>query len=230
MSISFSDKAKGLTKNPLGIIALFVSLIYGIAGLVLSVSISNLSCLTERLPLIWFIIIFPIVIFIGFIFLVVKHHEKLYAPLEHPSESSFLLTFENKGKSSIREKIDQESKKQQDQLIEKLSDIITNNNITNSEMDNNNIKEIIEKTFSGLTIIDTTAHDSIIRDVVLNLLNNRKKGQTVYAQDIYMWSLKENLNPISVFEEIEKMNDENIIHTIGKINSDPNAVIKLVKK
>lgn len=93
---------KGLTRNPLGIIALFVSLIYGFACLVLSTSISNLNSDCERLPLIWFIILFPIIILIAFIFLVVKHHEKLYAPGDFRGDDSFIQTMD---KAKSRDKI-----------------------------------------------------------------------------------------------------------------------------
>jgi hypothetical protein len=48
---NFMGQAKGLTKNPLEIIALFISLIYGFACLVLSISVSNLKAPRERLPL-----------------------------------------------------------------------------------------------------------------------------------------------------------------------------------
>ena len=54
----FMESAKGLTRNPLGIIALFISLIYGIACVVLIVSLNNLHGSEESLPLIGFIIIF----------------------------------------------------------------------------------------------------------------------------------------------------------------------------
>jgi hypothetical protein len=92
--IGFVEGAKGLAKNPLGIIALFVSLIYGFACLVLSTSIANLHNEAERLPLIWFIIIFPIVILLAFIFLVTKHHGKLYSPSDYGNAESFLRTIE----------------------------------------------------------------------------------------------------------------------------------------
>lgn len=89
----FMDKANGLTRNPLGIIALFVSLIYGFACLVLSTSLNNLHGQEERLPLIWFIIIFPLVILIAFILLVIYHHKKLYAPSDYKDEKNFVNTF-----------------------------------------------------------------------------------------------------------------------------------------
>lgn len=102
----FMNNTKGLTRNPLGIIALFVSLIYGFACLVLSTSISNLENNIERLPLIWFIIIFPIVILIAFIYLVVNHHEKLYAPGDFRGDDAFIQTIdENKRKQRIKEEV-----------------------------------------------------------------------------------------------------------------------------
>jgi hypothetical protein len=97
----FISGAKGLTRNPLGIIALFVSLIYGFACLVLSTSISNLNTDSERLPLIWFIILFPLVILIAFLFLVVKHHEKLYSPGDFRGDDSFIQTID---KNKLKEK------------------------------------------------------------------------------------------------------------------------------
>lgn len=93
------DKAKGSTKNPLGIIALFISLIYGFACLVLSTSLKNLGGQAERLPLIWFIIIFPVLILIGFIYLVVNHHEKLYAPSDYRDETNFIKTLDAKNQT-----------------------------------------------------------------------------------------------------------------------------------
>jgi hypothetical protein len=98
---NFTANTKGLTKNPLGIIALFVSLIYGFACLVLSTSISNLHGVNERLPLIWFIIAFPLIILIAFIFLVVKHHEKLYSPSDYRADEAFIQTI---GKDKIKER------------------------------------------------------------------------------------------------------------------------------
>lgn len=89
----FMDKVKGLARNPIGIIALFISLIYGIACYVLSSSIDNLCGQQERLPLIWFIIIFPVLILIVFTFLVVYHHKKLYAPADFKDEKNFVFTF-----------------------------------------------------------------------------------------------------------------------------------------
>jgi hypothetical protein len=95
----FITQAKGLTKNPLGIIALFISLIYGFACLVLGLSSNNLIT-NERILLIYFLIGFPVLILITFIFLVVKHHKKLYAPSDYKDEKNFFKGFENQQSQS----------------------------------------------------------------------------------------------------------------------------------
>lgn len=102
---NFMKNAVGLTKNPLGIIGLFISLIYGFACLVLSTSIANLNSPNERLPLIWFIIVFPIAILGAFIYLVVNHHEKLYAPSDFRNDEAFIETLSGK---KIKEKQEKE--------------------------------------------------------------------------------------------------------------------------
>jgi hypothetical protein len=50
----FGRIAQKLSRNPLGIIALFIVSVYGIAGLVLGASSRNLEH-SERLPLVWFL-------------------------------------------------------------------------------------------------------------------------------------------------------------------------------
>ena len=107
----FMEKAKGLTRNPLGIIGLFISLIYGFACLVLSTSLNNLHGSEERLPLIWFIILFPVLILLIFTFLVTKHHKKLYAPSDYKDEKNFVNAFVgNKEVSSDLEKVNEQLK------------------------------------------------------------------------------------------------------------------------
>jgi hypothetical protein len=92
--MSFIENAKGLAKNPLGIIALFVSLIYGFACLVLGVGVSGFKTSEEKLPLIWFIVLFPVIILGAFVFLVTNHHGKLYSPGDYGNPESFLQTLE----------------------------------------------------------------------------------------------------------------------------------------
>jgi len=55
---SFGEVASGLAKSPLGIIALFIVLVYGFASLVTTFS-SSLSS-SERMPLVYFLVLFPV--------------------------------------------------------------------------------------------------------------------------------------------------------------------------
>lgn len=90
---SFINNSKGLARNPLGIIALFISLIYGFACLVLGFSGDNLEN-NERLILIIFLVGFPLLILISFLFLVTKHYRKLYAPSDFKDERNYLETID----------------------------------------------------------------------------------------------------------------------------------------
>lgn len=82
---------KDLVRNPLGIVALFISLIYGFANLLLGATVSALTA-QERYPLIIFIVLFPVIVLCVFYRLVSKHHGKLYAPGDYKDDKSFLRT------------------------------------------------------------------------------------------------------------------------------------------
>ncbi|MCE4073509.1 MULTISPECIES: hypothetical protein [Pseudomonas] len=85
--------------NPLGVIALFISLIYGMASALLGYSADKLSqC--ERWPIIWFVVSFPVLVLAVFCYLVVKHHGKLYSPKDFSSDAGFLETLSPKEASA----------------------------------------------------------------------------------------------------------------------------------
>ena len=85
---SFGQTAKNLARNPLGIIALFIVLIYGVAGLVTAFSGSLTA--SERLPLIWFLVLFPVLVLIVFAWLVSKHSGKLFSPSDFRNEENYV--------------------------------------------------------------------------------------------------------------------------------------------
>ncbi|EHY0994014.1 hypothetical protein [Vibrio parahaemolyticus] len=89
--MEFLKGAKEFARNPLGIIALFISLIYGFASLLLNSSAEKLTE-NERWPLIIFVVIFPVLVLIAFYRLVTNHHGKLYAPADFKDDNSFLRT------------------------------------------------------------------------------------------------------------------------------------------
>jgi hypothetical protein len=86
--VEYARSARDLAKNPLGIIALFITLIYGIAGLALSHD--GLSS-DQRTPLVWFLVLFPFAELGVFAWLVSRHHTKLYGPGDFKDERLFFV-------------------------------------------------------------------------------------------------------------------------------------------
>jgi CheY-like chemotaxis protein len=85
---SFGETAKSLARNPLGIIALFIVLVYGLASLVTAFAGSFTPA--ERIPLIYFLITFPIMVLAVFAWLVSKHGGKLFAPSDFKDEENYV--------------------------------------------------------------------------------------------------------------------------------------------
>lgn len=100
----FGRTAQRLARNPLGIIALFLVLVYGIAGLVLGLSASSLAA-GERQPLVWFLVAFPVLVLVVFYQMVTKHHVKLYAPQDFPDAEGFFRALTPREQ---RERLDEE--------------------------------------------------------------------------------------------------------------------------
>jgi hypothetical protein len=85
---SFGEIAGSLAKSPLGIIALFIVLVYGFASLVTAFGQSLSE--SERAPLIYFLVLFPVLVLSVFAWLVSCHAGKLYPPGDYRDDSSFL--------------------------------------------------------------------------------------------------------------------------------------------
>lgn len=86
--IGFVDAAKGLARNPLGIIALFIVLVYGFASLVTAFADSFSH--EERLLLIYFLVGFPVLVLVVFAWLVSTHSGKLFAPADFKNEENYV--------------------------------------------------------------------------------------------------------------------------------------------
>lgn len=76
-------------RNPLGIVALFISLIYGVSALLLGTSVDNLLPRNQD-RLVFFIVLFPIAVLGAFLWLVSRHHRKLYGPGDFRTDEGFL--------------------------------------------------------------------------------------------------------------------------------------------
>jgi hypothetical protein len=91
---SFGKTASRLAHNPLGVLALFLVLVYGFACLVVGFGADSLNGSAERLPLIWFLVLFPVMVLYVFYLLVTRHHHKLYAPSDYKDEKLFVTPLE----------------------------------------------------------------------------------------------------------------------------------------
>ena len=85
---SFGKTASSLSRNPLGIVALFIVLVYGLAALVTTFA-SSLQT-SERVPLIWFLVVFPVIVLGVFTWLVARHASKLYGPGDYRDEDNYV--------------------------------------------------------------------------------------------------------------------------------------------
>jgi CheY-like chemotaxis protein len=84
----FGKVAVGLARNPLGIIALFIVMVYGFACLVTGLTGAFSS--VERLPLVYFLVVFPVLVLGVFAWLVSCHNEKLFGPSDYKSEDNYV--------------------------------------------------------------------------------------------------------------------------------------------
>lgn len=80
-----------LVRNPIGVIGLFVLLVYLVGTAILPLSSVDLSN-DQKWVLIVFVVGFPVLILACFLFLVIRHHHKLYAPMDYRNEEHFLQT------------------------------------------------------------------------------------------------------------------------------------------
>lgn len=100
---NFIHNSKDLSRNPLGIIALFIGLVYGFACLLFGFAAKYLV-FWERIPFVWFSVVFPLIVLILFAWLVRNHHDKLYGPRDYRDDESFLKTFrksQNKEQTTV---------------------------------------------------------------------------------------------------------------------------------
>jgi CheY-like chemotaxis protein len=85
-----NTSARNLSRSPLGIISLFIVLIYGFAALVLIFSRAAQFEFWERIPLIYFLIFFPPIVLASFYRLVTKFPNTLYPPSEYTNQENFV--------------------------------------------------------------------------------------------------------------------------------------------
>lgn len=99
---------KWLIRNPLGIIALFISLIYGMSALLLGTSIEKLTESNQTI-LVIFVVAFPVLVLGVFAWLVISDHNKLYGPGDFRTDESFLQAAEKAPRLSLGHRIEAET-------------------------------------------------------------------------------------------------------------------------
>ena len=82
------EVAQRMARNPLGIIGLFIVLVYGLASVV--AILADSLTVTERLPLIYFLVLYPVLVLMAFVWLVRNHSNKLYGPGDFVDEDNFM--------------------------------------------------------------------------------------------------------------------------------------------
>jgi hypothetical protein len=136
---TFGRTAERLSRNPLGIIALFIVLVYLIAGTILGASSLGVSSVklnpNERLPLVWFIVVYPVLVLIAFYRLVAFHHTKLYSPSDFPDDDGF---FRALTPGEQKERLEREI--QEIETIEKGGDPAAASDVAGSSVIPNNFR------------------------------------------------------------------------------------------
>ena len=92
--------------NPIGIIALFISLIYSMTSIVMIYS-NSLSAI-QRWFFVVFLVSFPFVVFITFIYLIVNKPGSLYSPKDFRSDRAYEKMNKKKRKIRIQKNIEED--------------------------------------------------------------------------------------------------------------------------
>lgn len=87
MANPFANISENFVRSPLGIIALFIVLVYAMAGLV--TTFSNLPEL-HQLILVVFLVVFPVLVLFVFFWLVTRYPNLIYGPADFQEEENFL--------------------------------------------------------------------------------------------------------------------------------------------
>ena len=82
--------ARSYTSNPLGFIPAFIMLVYAAMPILVFTQSDKLRQ-TDITALVYFLVLFPVILFIGFLW-AVKYHFKLYAPKDYNDDDSFFIS------------------------------------------------------------------------------------------------------------------------------------------
>lgn len=165
-------------KNPLGLVGLVTVVFETIAVAAFSYGINKLDTGAERLPIIWFIVGFPILVLFAICLLVIFWHKHLYGPGDYQDEGNFVNANNKKIES-----------KQQSEVKELIKDKEPNPSVETLKR----TKNLIERAETyGLNIASHFFGIRLKRDVILDKIKLKNilfdgmgfKGNTLYVAEV----------------------------------------------
>ena len=123
--MDLNKSATRLSRNPLGIITLFILLIYSFATLLLSFQGKGLE-FGQKWCFTIFLIAFPVLVLVDFNILVIFHHTKLYGPYDYRSDDAFFNAIsakeaEKKYEEKVKEDIEIASESEKNKAQNKIN-------------------------------------------------------------------------------------------------------------
>lgn len=181
MNSTLSDKSiRSFLRNPIGLLGLLAFLFDSIIGLVLSIGMDKLTNASERLPMIWFLICYPVLVLILFAFLAIFRPRHLYSPQDYGTGDSFIKATENQTQKRIEKEVeemlkDEESSENTNNMTtdeDKHSDNKTSNNkhtLIKQKHDRNNLTfRLIEAERIGLKAAEKQLNIPITPNVIFS--------------------------------------------------------------
>ncbi|ARI77168.1 hypothetical protein [Halobacillus mangrovi] len=233
--LDFLEQAAYMTKNPLGIIGLFISFIYAVSALVLTLSEQWLT-LNQTWALVWFIVLFPILILIAFLYLVINHHQKLYSPSDYKDESNF---FRPLNPEEQNEKFEKEA-----QNLFSVSELVLNDSklkekgveqptvqneaenlnqaLMNHLFNASNFYFLIEE--SVLRALESDMNITIRRQMALDTANERVNFSGIAFQPHELIGVEIKYTPTGKINEDQIESLVKMIQTVMEFNKDPRPI------
>lgn len=137
----FLVNSKAFIRNPLGVIALFISLMYAMASFVISKGLPVLEDHEERMWLIVFVVLYPVLLLIAFLVLVIWLPLHLYSPSDFKDENLFweYLTKKQKDKK-LRKEVKEANSLEKDNKNEVASSL--SNEVNSTKVTVESLQEI----------------------------------------------------------------------------------------
>jgi tetratricopeptide (TPR) repeat protein len=188
--LNFINSAKAYSKTPLGIVTLFVVLIEALATPIFAFADKTLQPILS-----WFIVCFPVLVLGAFVYLIARHHGKLYPPSEYRDEANFPKTPSQVSNTHF---VHDPEKQEQDTISTKLNDISSEEFIHTAQHENNGKDEVNKESPFDLSTIDglemallVTAHKGLLDESKnhLDALKERvgKESDRIRYEAIYLY-------------------------------------------